>query len=252
MIVQEQVRHEFHNKTALDFTSGGAGDFKVSLSLDEIERDIVRGKEGIRRRFEDFKRFWESEGSSLLDMQVYFTAVEPAAVESSITRILEEDQGVDLVAADTIESFVYTFWTIGDALERKVNELFDEHEALDAIFLDVAGTRVLLHLHASIQNWLRDNFAHSNHKNIVQEIYPGHDAFKPDELEKIVRAAGADRVIAVTGDGSMCVPKKTMYSFFVLGEGPERLVEEMHACPDCSGTSCLYYQMGGCHLPSGE
>jgi hypothetical protein len=165
---------------------------------------------------------------------------------------LEEERGTNHAAAETIDGFVYTFWTIGDALERKVNELFDEHEALDAIFLDVAGTRVLLHMHAAIQQWLRDSFARPNNKSIVRELYPGHDAFSAAELERLVQAAGAGSAIGVAGDSSMCIPKKTMYSFFVVGEGPERLVEEIHTCPDCSGMNCLYYQMGGCHLPGDE
>jgi hypothetical protein len=47
----------------------------------------------------------------------------------------------------------------------------------------------------------------------------------------------------------MFVPKKTMYSFFFLGEGPERVLEAIETCAHCRGIHCLYYQLGGCHHP---
>jgi hypothetical protein len=221
-------------------------DVQLVLDMPLFKGEHFGTKKGMRQKQEAFLRYWYEEGCRQLDMQCYLSDVSLAAADPLIRDSLNQDQ---LVLNHTIKplSCVYAIWTIGHRPEEAVQDFFVSNQGLQAVFLDVAETKVLLRMHGRIQRWIRENIAGLKSLNIVQEYYPGNNlAGNLDLVEFAKRTAAGQTVRLVDGLG-MFSPRKTMYSVFILGDGPERVLEPIRACPYCSGLNCLYRQLGGCH-----
>ena len=246
--MSKKARYKYSDLTKLQREKVDSGSIEVSLSLDDLAQNFTHGKEILSKRYDQFCSSWEGEWKELLDLQFFLASLLPEDAEPVIERHYVEEAAGSAGYEEKAYAYVYVVWTIGAALEQKVNELFNSGDAMNAILLDVAGTRVLLNMHTTMQNRLREMYARSNSRNLIWEVYPGNNFFGSLDLDRIIRVVGGDGIISAASADSMFLPKKTMYCFFVVGEGPERVMEKVHACPNCSGQSCLYYQLGGCHL----
>jgi hypothetical protein len=229
---------------------------ETSLSIEAMERSYTRGKESLRKRYDEFLRYWREEGIGLLDLQAFLTAKPVEGEGELLSRFISENRGgtgAERVSGDSESPseapvfYLYTIWTIGERLEQEVKRRFDSDDPMQAILLDVAGSRIVLNIHTAVQRWIRAAAARPNGLNIIGEVYPGTHQRNGAELEELVRFAGAGNAVGATQEGSMFVPKKTMHSLFLIGEGRECILEKIQPCFDCSGRKCLYYQLGGCH-----
>jgi hypothetical protein len=223
-----------------------SGQVVLELKLNLMDSMRAVRKQALESRHERFVSYWQEEGHRLLEnLKVFISTVPEHLLDPELGAAFGPATGA---SGDTGEAhYVYALWTIGKELEEQVSAFFEEHKSMQALFLDLAGTKVLLELHKTVQTLVRDKLASPNGFNIIKELYPGNSRPGSLNLSKVISCAGAEKEVSPVAGNQMLSPRKSMYTFFVLGSGPENLQSSVEPCSDCSGMQCLYYQLGGCH-----
>ena len=224
--------------------------FKIEISL---ELDFVGGmkttqKEQLEKKYFKFSKYWDSSAEAILKPAVFIAEVPFSEIDPKFQDILTAQEGFDFFESSN-NRILYTVWTLGRVVEDTVADFFSLGSPMQAIFLDIAGSKMLLRIHKVLQQWIAKNIANPVGWNIVKEIYPGNNFFGVIDLKAFLEKTEAPESLKPVAEGSMLTPCKSMYALFVLGEGPQHIVTSLERCPNCLGSSCLYRQLGGCHLP---
>lgn len=195
-----------------------------------------------RRRFEAFKTRWEGESGEALR--------KPAAKLVLLTGegLERKKLGNVSVARDSLA--VIAVWTLGADLERFASQLLEDQREIEGILFNVAGSLTLIGIHNQVRQWIKEKIGRPNSLNLIREFYPGGPGLGMQTLPTLVSLVDGERSLGVTcRGGKLLNPVKSGCSIFLLGEGKEKTLPPLQPCKPCLGKKCLYYQMGGCHMP---
>ncbi len=208
-----------------------------SCQFPTIESFYTQRGGSMQESFHEFESYWEHEGNLLPKPRLFMYRGRLENMSS---------QGLGILFADNTQQTAAAFWTIGNALEKKVSTLMDDGDLINGLILDVVGSRILVELHTTIQSWISKELAQPNGWNIIGEHYP--EESQAEYLQSLLTLTGSDKEILLTDGTAMLTPQKTQYSFFMLGEGAPAELNKTVICSVCAGRRCPYWQLGGCHI----
>ncbi|MDO5115196.1 MAG: hypothetical protein Q4D58_03785 [Synergistaceae bacterium] len=152
-------------------------------------------------------------------------------------------------------------WTIGGELEEKAFNVIKK-SAMQAMFLDIAGTLLLAMIRNEIRRFLTSEaFCGDEAFVLIGEYIPElcHDNGSDVEIdprlallvEPWTRTDSERRPVFSLHNSGVMYPLKTQCSMFFVGkEGTsEHLAFNTVPCSNCAGKKCLAAQFNGCHLP---
>lgn len=198
-----------------------------------------------RREFEAFRTQWEGEtGEDLRKAAARFVLLTGEELGKKGLLNLPIP-GKDLA--------VVALWTLGPKLEKHASGLLDVKREIEGILYDVAGSLTLIGMHEQVRQWIRNEIAVPNNLNIVNEFYPGGPGLEMHTLATTLSIADEEGTLGITcRGGELLHPLKSGCCIFLLGEGAEKTLPPIEPCNPCLGNKCLYFQMGGCHMPKSE
>lgn len=195
-----------------------------------------------RRKFETFRTQWEGKSGEALR--------KPAA---KLVLLPEEElmrQGLGNVSIPTGGLAVVAIWTLGPELEKYASRLLEDQREIEGILFNVAGSLTLIAMHDQVRQWIKDEIALPKNLNIVEEFYPGGPGLGMQTLASLLSLVDEEETLGVTCQGGELLhPLKSGCSIFMLGDGEEKGLSPVTPCDPCLGKKCLYFQMGGCHMP---
>jgi hypothetical protein len=156
---------------------------------------------------------------------------------------------IDFGKAETTLSALIV-WTVGEAIEKKSEELMSQSgNLMSGMLLDVAGSVALYSMHRPILEWLSGKVCREHSKYISAEVYPGFTDVSHEIMDRIEKTGNTEKTIGVRAEGSsMLRPRKTQCSFVGFGTNEIPLSSAVRPCVPCSGKKCLCWQLGGCHM----
>ena len=129
--------------------------------------------------------------------------------------------------------------TLGDALEKRVDEHFKQGDSAKAVALDGWGTAAL----ASFARQFEKHFgtiARARGKNLSIIFEPGHAEWPLDQQQVLFRLLPAQKIGMRLTSSSLMIPKKSVSRLVGLGNG---LFAEGTKCNYCSRQKqCLFRQ----------
>lgn len=226
----------------------------VDLNLDSVESHYRKRGTGALKAFNEFTNHWDSpECQDLIEPKACITFLPTG-------NFMGHLQGLRLTTLnrefrDCLERSPMTAlltWTLGEPIERHVSDLCSGKNPLVGLLADVAASLLLNEIHHHLRTLIAEETSSQFRLNPVAEHYPGIGSQESSLIPPVFELSGADRVLDIgLNDHMMIRPKKSQCSVVLLGDEPEPPELTDTACMPCQGKKCLYYQLGGCHVPEG-
>ncbi|WP_281680972.1 hypothetical protein [Synergistes jonesii] len=217
---------------------------EIRVDLSSLEEFYSALGERQMRCFRKFVGFWDGGGRERLLAPQAVVKILPHEIISN-----EFKEAPELI--DKGEKAALVVWTIGKALESEAGDMTSSAGSImTGLLLDVAGSIALYSMHAELIGWIKKNIGAPAGKYICGEYYPGIGRMRQDLMEKVVALGETERLMGVTASGtSLLHPRKSQCAFLALGAKEGECSVKTEPCSPCNGKKCLYYQLGGCHMP---
>lgn len=127
--------------------------------------------------------------------------------------------------------------TIGEALERRVDELMARRELPVAFMLDSAGWVALETVAREVGNWVCNRLMAEGTK-ATPRLSPGFTGWDIWDQRVLFRVLPAERIGVRINEYCVMIPGKSLS--FGMGLGPDVRVDQTHKCRRCDLADCAY------------
>ena len=203
-------------------------DIDIEIDEEEVSRIVCAGKRGGAHSAgaagERIERAVALAGE-LIEPAAAYTVTEGRNIEGPpVFRELEE--------------MALCVCTIGDRLEREVENLSAKGSILEALALDTAGS-VAVERTADYVNGIIERQAAGEGKRTSLRASPGYGNWDLRAQKSIFEMAPADNIGVSLGEGMMMRPRKSITFAIHISENPVRL-RSANDCGSCSQEDCPY------------
>lgn len=227
----------------------------VNLNLDSVEAHYRKRGAGALKTFSEFTRRWENpECQELIEPRASITFVPTEKLlgktpERMLSELKKDFSGS---ISDSPMTALLT-WTLGKPIERHITGLCSDRNPLIGLLTDVAASLLLNEMHQHLRKLVTEE-AYSHFDLFpMAEHYPGIGSRESSLIPLLFELSGADKTLDIgLNDHMMITPKKSQCSILLLGEKSRARELVDTPCIPCQGRKCLYYQLGGCHIPEGR
>ena len=203
-------------------------DMDIVIDIEDVSRIVCAGsREGAPYTGEAGERIERAVelAGELIDPAAVYTITEGRNIEGP--RVFRE-----------LEEMALCVCTIGDKLEREVENLSAKGSILEALALDTAGS-VAVERTADYVNGILEQQAAGDGKRTSLRASPGYGNWDLDDQKRIFEIAPADRIGVILGEGMMMKPRKSISFAVHISESPVNL-RSANDCGNCSQEDCPY------------